>query len=239
MFQEKIFESLTIEVQINKNKYLLSSVYRPPNTLPNITAAEQFDVFTDKPSALLGFCNNQNNCNSLIFTDSNLNLHRLHNDQRVHDYLNNVTGAGFMQIITKSTRINDRSYSLIDHILTNRPDTENKAGVIVSDISDHFFTFIELNLKAKKQDQAKKTKHDMGEANVQRFKDSLRNTNWESILSENAVDTAFQKFWDVFKSLYDLCFPLITVQANKNIHKKKQFYHLRHTDLKETKKHFA
>jgi len=223
MFQEKVFESLTIEVQINKKRFLLSSVYRPPNTLPNLTANEQFDIFNDRLLALLSFCNDQNNCSSYVFTDSNINLHKLNSDQKCIDYISNIIGAGFVQVITKSTRINERSFSLIDHILTNKPSTAYRAGTIVSDVSDHFFTFIELLAGGGMPNETMKTKRDMGAANVQRFRDGLRNTNWDNVIAENDVDTSFGIFWDSFKVLYDLCFPLVKIRTNKNIHRKNNF----------------
>ncbi len=218
-FREKIFESATLEIQFGKTPIIISSMYRPPITLPNQTSSEQFDIFNNCLADLLTLCNTQNK-KTYIFSDSNLNLHKINNDAKTNEYLNTILGNGFIQLITKSTRIQNKSYSLIDHIITNNVQTKENYGIIISDISDHFFTFNQLNLTVDE----KKTKHiqkrNMSSENIQRFKDNLRNISWREVLDENGVDEAFSIFWEIFKPLYDLHFPLTKSKFNKNIHKK-------------------
>ncbi len=48
-FNEKTFETLSLEVTINRKKYLLSNIYRSPSPLPNITQAEQLNNFIGLP----------------------------------------------------------------------------------------------------------------------------------------------------------------------------------------------
>ena len=48
---------------------------------------------------------------------------------------------GFLQLITKATRIQGTSISLIDHILTNSLGSTSDVGTIINDVSDHFITF--------------------------------------------------------------------------------------------------
>jgi hypothetical protein len=47
--------------------------------------------------------------------------------------------------------------------------------------------------------------------------------DWAEIIGLNEVDEAFESFWDIFKTLYDLHFPLTTVKFNRNIHKRNHF----------------
>ena len=88
-FREKIFESATLEIQFGKTPIIISSMYRPPITLPNQTSSEQFDIFNNCLADLLTLCNTQNK-KTYIFSDSNLNLHRLNNDAKTNEYLNTV-----------------------------------------------------------------------------------------------------------------------------------------------------
>ncbi len=60
LFHKKIFKSAIIEVQFGKTPVIISSMYRPPITLPDLTPNEQFDIFTNCLAELLTFCNNIN-----------------------------------------------------------------------------------------------------------------------------------------------------------------------------------
>ncbi len=54
-------------------------------------------------------------------------------------YMNLLFAAGYLQGIFKATRIQNESKSLIDHIHFNNIQAKISSGVIISDISDHFF----------------------------------------------------------------------------------------------------
>jgi hypothetical protein len=79
--------------------------------------------------------------NSYIFLDSNLNLLHISTDNNEANYHDLITSNGYLQTITRATRIQHNNFSLIDHILTNSPSTKSQSGILISDISDHFFTF--------------------------------------------------------------------------------------------------
>ncbi|MFN9907579.1 MAG: hypothetical protein ACK56F_15890, partial [bacterium] len=57
-------------------------------------------------------------------------------------YMNMLFACGYLQGIFKATRIQNNSKTLIDHIHFNNIRTNIQSGVIISDVSDHFFTFI-------------------------------------------------------------------------------------------------
>jgi hypothetical protein len=59
----------------------------------------------------------------------------------------------------------------------------------------------------------------MSNANLERFKTYLANVPWDEVLAEMDVDACYNKFWDIYKTLYDLNFPLTTIRFNKNIHR--------------------
>jgi hypothetical protein len=80
----------------------------------------------------------QTNKESYIFMDANINLLDL-NSPDVTNYINLLFAAGYLQSIAKATRIQNVSKSLIDHIHVNSNVNEIVSGVLISDISDHFF----------------------------------------------------------------------------------------------------
>jgi hypothetical protein len=58
------------------------------------------------------------NKQSYVFLDSNVNLLQLQ-QQDAANYLNSIFEKGYLQIVTKASRIQNNSRTLIDHILTN------------------------------------------------------------------------------------------------------------------------
>jgi len=56
-----------------------------------------------------------------ITGDINQDFFHYSTDKLTSDYLDMLLNLGYMPIITKATRITDRSATLIDHIYTNAP----------------------------------------------------------------------------------------------------------------------
>ena len=156
---------------------------------------------------------------AFVFLDSNINLHLIHTDPTALSYLNSIISNGFIQVITRSTRVQGLSHSLIDHILINKNFNVNCAGTLVSDLSDHFINFQQLDSSCNKIEQKLISSRKFSPENIDRFKTLLNGTNWSNVTDYNDVDVAFDAFWTEFKQLYDLCFPIVTTKLNRNIHK--------------------
>ena len=129
------------------------------------------------------------------------------------------------------------SKTLIDHILTSHRSCNLYTGTIISDISDHFFTFIQTPSPATKSVEKTKTARLFNELNLNNFKASLGGTNWEPVTRTNDVNIAYDKFWSAYTELFELNFPLKTMRFNKNIHTKKPFMTAGLLKSRETKNH--
>jgi hypothetical protein len=73
--------------------------------------------------------------------------------------------------------------------------------------------------KILKPKQNSNIKRQITEMNMLNLKNALGHTDWAPVLAESTVDSSFDRFWDIFKSLYDEHFPEISVKFNKNKHK--------------------
>jgi len=122
-FTDNIFESITIEAKIHNKTYLLSSVYRLPNPPANMNVNAQITAFNTSLDTLLSNLNTKI-LNTYVFLDSNLNLLHTNTEQSIAAYHDTILSNGYLQTITKATRIQNKHFSLIDHILTNSPSTE-------------------------------------------------------------------------------------------------------------------
>jgi len=160
----------------------------------------------------------------LIFLDSNINLLKLANSNLAQSYLNIIHLNGFLQLTRKATRIQNNSYSLIDHILVKNEPENLLSGTIVSDLSDHFINFISLGNSNNSTPLCNhRYERVFSQQNKSNFLNTLNNMSWRNVLSQKDVDPAFDEFWDVFSPLYDIHFPLTKIKFNRNMHKINNF----------------
>ncbi len=140
-FENKIIEALTIQLTYPNNKQvLLTSIYRSNGIILNVTASQQIERFMNKFSLLLSDLQATNKP-SYVFLDANINILNLQSPDVVN-YLNCIFSNGYLQTICTASRIQNDSKTLIDHILSNSRELGICSGTILSDISDHFFTFL-------------------------------------------------------------------------------------------------
>jgi hypothetical protein len=222
-FEDKVFESLSIEItdsnSVGNKRYVISNVYRSPSIANGYTAADQLDEFFIRMDLLMNYFNSLN-CKAYLFLDSNINLLNIENSNEAATYLSNIIENGYIPANTKATRMQNNSVSLIDNILTNEKSQIVCSGSIIEDISDHWLTFYQCN---KKTSFSKKTNQSMGhrlinETTLTNFRENLQNLHWDDVLRTDAVDTCYDLFWDKFKTVYDICFPVIKTRFNRNYH---------------------
>ena len=222
VFIEKEFECLTIATYINRNKILLSNIYRSLTPSNNLTQNDHADLFIDHLGTHLHNLSLLNQ-DSYVFTDSNINLLKLNYSQSVALYLETIYSNGFLQKVGKATRIAGQSYSLIDHILTKSQNQGDSSGTILSDISDHFINFIAIpTAKIKTKCEFRATRN-FSKQNLENFRNNLRLCSWNHVVQCEDVNESYSLFWNDFNALYELFFPIKNVKLNKNIHKLNNF----------------
>jgi Reverse transcriptase (RNA-dependent DNA polymerase) len=219
-FIEKVFECITIEIKINGKKLLISNFYRPPTPHPSYTPSIQYNLFIENLDNLFRGITNYG-CEAYVFSDSNVNLIR--NEPHTVSLLETALSNGFVQIIKKATRLCNNYVGLIDHIFTNAKNQEITSGTVVNDLSDHFPTFVQIQLSKSKYKANNVVKRDMSEPKMRAFRENLSNVRWENVTSLHDVNDAYDCFWEDFSALYNLHFPVKNCKFNKNIHKKNNF----------------
>jgi hypothetical protein len=140
-FENKIIEAVTIKISYpDKRPVILTSLYRSNGLIPNVTPAQQMERFMDKCADLLTNLQNTK-IESYVFMDSNIDLLKL-NEPNLANFLNLILEKSFLQGIGKATRFQNNSKTLLDQIIFNKNCESINSGTLISDISDHFFTFI-------------------------------------------------------------------------------------------------
>ena len=222
-FENKIFESLTLHLTLPDNKTLyVTSIYRSNGAIQGVTQSIQMQRFMAHLNMLLANISRKK-CSSFVFLDANIDLLSIHNNQQSVDYFDSVLANGYLQLIGKATRMQNNSSTLLDHILSNTKCNTLTSGTIISDVSDHFFTFTEAPYAQKLNKSRQITSRNFTAEKLEQFRTELAAADWNPVFDNNDVDASYNEFWQTYKLLYDNCFPLITKKFNCNIHKIQDF----------------
>jgi len=165
---------------------------------------------------------NNSRLTSYMFIDANIDLLNMYSEDS-SNYLNTVLSNGFIQQIMKATRFQNQSKTLLDHILTSCHSDRIYSGSVLSDISDHFFTFTRPVLPTSKKQTKFSNIRNFSQASMNQFKIALSGTDWSHVTNSNDVDDAYELFWNSYSELFDIIFPKKKVRFNRNIHKMSPF----------------
>ena len=137
-------ESIWIEIEIDKKALIIGVIYRKPNT--DVTE------FQNSLTSTLETMKVDKTCCALM-GDFNINIQN--QEPSVDRFVTSLNCMGLQQLIKESTRVTNSSASLIDHIYTNMLSNHIHAGVIVTDITDHFpiFAIFDNGFKSKPQQE--------------------------------------------------------------------------------------
>ena len=175
------------------------AIYRHPNT--NIAN------FIDKLDETLD-SHNLLNATTYILGDKN----KFDGPGASQNYLDILYSHGLFPLITIPTRVSKTSATIIDHISTNDNTHQLYPGVIKTDLSDHYITFVTscklTEIASKHPSNKNKSKRDKTKFSSEAFKNDLEKswTNFMTFLPEITItnfNSEFAKFVDIFKSVVD------------------------------------
>ena len=63
----------------------------------------------------------------------------------------------------------------------------------------------------------------MNKENLEKFKLNLQTVNWDEVTNSTETDDCYNKFWSLYSTLFDLHFPWVTSNFNRNVHKISNF----------------
>ena len=160
---------------------------------------------------------------SIICGDININLLDTKSTD-VKAYTDTLLAHNFIPTIALPTRITDHSLTLIDHINLYRPlklmSSTCLSGNLFFDISDHLPNFIILEGEKTNAPQQRPYIRIYSERNIFKFQSLLSETNWNGVLSCNAVNDAYNEFTKLFSLAINQSFPLVK-QSRRSFKDKK------------------
>ncbi len=127
---------------------------------------------------------------------------------------------GFLQVISRPTRITDHSSTLIDHVYTNKLEDTISANILTTNLSDHLATLTTINLdntasspyRIASREQQTPDEFEyriINEANNQQFRYLIDGEDWGGVLSDDLdAQSQFDKFCEIYTNHYNTAYPL-------------------------------
>jgi len=141
--------------------------------------------------------------------DFNFNLLRYQDHVPTQEFLDCLYSYSLYPLITKPTRITSHTSTLIANIFTNVNSQNKTNGIIINDISDHLPIFsINCDISLPNRGRAAIFIRDYNDKNIQGFRESLLNVNWDDLNSIKDVNEAYDCFLDKYSRLYNSHFPV-------------------------------
>ena len=128
---EFMFTKITKAKGIQKS-IIVGNTYRSPSS--------NIDKFFERLETILNGLNRHKNKLILLTGDFNVDLIKHDTDANSQRLIDIMSDRGFIQTISRPTRITSHSSTLIDHMYTNNLSRMIKTSVVTVDISDHLAT---------------------------------------------------------------------------------------------------
>ena len=210
----------------NRKTIILGNIYRSP---ASSNKPEKFNNLFDK---ILQKLNTNRYANKIKYLvgDINQDLIKYDNDDDCQNLIDNAHNNGFVQIVSRPTRITEHSATLIDHVYTNNIDSTLSCNILTLDISDHLATHTRVTLgtsTAQSRRISAQVKNDKGnlrifnEANDIKFRQLIHEETWEEVLSDTLdAQTAYNKFDEIYTKHYNAAYPLRSERVRRKNERK-------------------
>ena len=132
-------EALCIDCQLYNNfSFIIYQIYKPPSIDTGCFIEGLANVLESQPFG-----------NKTVFVcgDFNIDLLSINTKGSTLDFFNLLASSSLFPLISKPTRVQNASFSLIDNIFCNNLNIIQASGIILDDISDHFPIFININME--------------------------------------------------------------------------------------------
>ena len=198
-----------IDFTIENRKHTLINCYRPPHADPI--------PFIDKLDETIRHVK-KNNC--VVTGDFNLNLLNISVHEPTEKYYNMMLSNSFKPIITKPTRITDKTQTIIDHIWTNdlRTDISPKGYIYITDISDHMPCIATFGTAYKQKGYIYQQFRQINDKNKAEFRKAIEKASPIMLFHCNnpytSTEQKYKDFFDQLTYIYDQHFPI----KRKKIH---------------------
>ena len=201
-----------------KQTKVIANIYRSPSR-----KIEGFNPLLDK---VLWKINRHSKKHVLLAGDFNADLIKYDNVAAYQELIDIMSNHGFVQLVSRPTRITDNSATLIDHVYTNNLENTISCNIVTVDISDHLATLttIKLGNASERIDFRNTTSATteqssyriFNEANDQNFKNLVAEVDWSSVIDPNInAEKNFDYFMQIYNENYNTAYPPKNVRVRR------------------------
>ena len=137
------------------------------------------------------------NKNIILMGDFNVNLINYNKNRGAYEFLEQLYNHKLTPQITLSTRITEKTATLIDNIFVNGQAQKYNSGNIATSISDHLpqFNITEFGKGDNPVNKTPKTTYrDYKSIDLDSFKIDLQGNDWNFVTHNNDVNLGFEVF---------------------------------------------
>jgi len=208
------FECIFVEITSSEfGTKVIGSIYHPPNSCIN-----QFKIGFE--TILNSIKHGQTEF--ILAGDYNFDLLKYECHPDTTHFVNSMYSHSLIPLIVRPTRFGPDSCTLIDNILTNKPNDASISGLLISDISDHLPVFYITKTKYKNPSKQFKTitSRSITDTTIEQLKTQLGSADWSDLPLDNA-SSAYDYFVDKFMNILNTVMPLKSrkVRCYSNLHK--------------------
>ena len=204
--EEKIFESLFIDVKFKNKTITFGCIYRAPCN----------DIISH--SSFLDILNNTLKCikkrDCFLLGDFNYNILDCEKPQ-ITDFVDQMFRNGFAPLINKPTRISKNNATLLDHIWSNSlVSMKINCGVLTHCISDHLPVIMCTSISKISHQNVQQCRH-FTDKNVYLFSKALSESDITPILCDSDPNSSYQKLQKLYMNKFENFFPLTKISCKK------------------------
>ena len=190
-------EAVWVETNLNKEKLLIGSFYRPPSKL-----ISYWDLI-DRSIKQASFEPVR------LFILGDFNTDFLNNPSK--HLINVLNFNNLKQVINVPTRLTQTTASCLDLIMTSSVDLIKESGVLPPICSDHSVPFIKLHLTKHSNSSFVRIFYDYSNLNIDKLNSDLSQKNLREIVSRPNPDDAAELLSETILDVASKCMPVKTV----------------------------
>ena len=206
---DKELESVYVDITAKNGRQIrIGSIYRAPNT--DVTKLmEHIELVSNKTGQ-------SSNHELILGMDQNIDLLKSDEHTNTRKFLDLILDSGLWPVITRPTRITQRSATLIDNIyISKNLQRKFDSAILVDDISDHL-PLVALLRQTKISDMSpiEFVSRRLNNTKISRIHQKLRNTDWNGILNSDDINDNTNQFMSELEAVMNSEAPLQTIRIS-------------------------
>ena len=216
------FQFVKLHKCLGTNRTLiLGNVYRSP-------AQKNCEPFNNLLESVVQNLNRHSRKQIYIVGDLNMDLIRHDSDTHCQKLIDNMSRLGFVQTVSRPTRITEHSHTLLDHVYTNNIDHTLSCNIATTDMSDHLATITKISLGNTAVTITNRTKSEnrniehriFNESSDCKFNELMQAETWDQVFSSNDAQSQYNTFCDIYTSHYNTAYPLKSEHKRRKTERK-------------------